>query len=89
MFLTERLELDLANRGYWLVGWIGAVLNVLARYIPEYPPPIPMVQKKQKGRMAMKQAKPAEPPSWFARRHLWSVKIGLDRLRRQDHRARG
>ena len=47
--LTERLELDLANRGNRLVGWIGAVLNVLARYIPEYPPPIPMVQKKQKG----------------------------------------
>ena len=49
MFLTERLELDLANRGNRLVGWIGAVLNVLARCIPEYPPPIPMVQKKQKG----------------------------------------
>ena len=49
MFLAERLELDLANRGNRLIGWIGAVLNVLARYIPDYPPPIPMLQKKQKG----------------------------------------
>ena len=49
MFLAEHLELDLENRGNQLIGWIGAVLNVLARYIPEYPPPIPMLQKKQKG----------------------------------------
>ena len=32
-----------------LIGWIGAVLNVVDGYIPEYPPPIPMLQKKQKG----------------------------------------
>jgi hypothetical protein len=49
MFLAEHLELDLANRGNRLIGWIGALLNFLARYIPEYPPPIPMLQKKQKG----------------------------------------
>jgi hypothetical protein len=49
MFLAEHLELDLANRGNRLIGWIGAVLNAVARYIPEYPPPIPMLQKKQKG----------------------------------------
>ena len=49
MFLAEHLELDLENRGNQLIGWIGAVLNVLARYIPEYPPPIPMLQKRQKG----------------------------------------
>jgi hypothetical protein len=59
MFLTERLELDLANRGNRLVGWIGAVLNVLARYIPEYPPPIPMGQKKQKGKWQWN--KPSQP----------------------------
>ena len=49
MFLAEHFELDLANHGNRLIGRIGAVLNVLARYIPEYPPPIPMLQKKQKG----------------------------------------
>jgi hypothetical protein len=49
MFLAEHLELDLANRGNQLIGWIGAVWNFLARHIPEYPPPIPMLQKKKKG----------------------------------------
>jgi hypothetical protein len=49
MFLAEHFELDVENRGDQLIGWIGAVLNVVARYIPEYPPPIPMLQKKQKG----------------------------------------
>jgi hypothetical protein len=49
MFFAEHLELDLENRGNQLIGWIGAVLNFLARYIPEYPPPIPTLQKKQKG----------------------------------------
>jgi hypothetical protein len=49
MFLAEHLELDLENRGNQLIGWIGAVLNFLARYIPAYPPLIPMLQKKQKG----------------------------------------
>jgi hypothetical protein len=49
MFFAEHLELDLENRGNQLIGWIGAVLNFLARYIPEYPPPIPTLQEKQKG----------------------------------------
>jgi len=49
MFLAECFELDVENRGNWLIGWIGAALNVVARYIPEYPPPIPVMQKKQKG----------------------------------------
>ena len=49
MFLAEHFELDVENRGNQLIGWIGAVLNVVAGYIPEYPPPIPMLQKKRKG----------------------------------------
>jgi hypothetical protein len=49
MFLAEHFELDVENRGNQLIGWIGAVLNVVDGYIPEYPPPIPMLQKKQKG----------------------------------------
>jgi hypothetical protein len=31
MFLAERVELDLENRRLQLAGWIGAVLNFLAR----------------------------------------------------------
>jgi hypothetical protein len=49
MFLAERFELDVENCGNRLIGWIGAALNVVARYIPEYPPQIPITQKKQKG----------------------------------------
>ena len=49
MFLVEHFELDVENRGNQLIGWIGAVLNIVVRYIPEYPPPIPMLQKNQKG----------------------------------------
>jgi hypothetical protein len=49
MFLAEGFELDVENRGYRLIGWIGAALNVVARYIPEYPPPLPVTQKKRKG----------------------------------------
>ena len=49
MFLAEHFELDVENRGNQLIGWIGAVLNVVNRYIPEYPPPIPLLQKKQNG----------------------------------------
>ena len=48
MFRAEHFELDVENRGNQLIGWIGAVLNVVARYIPEYPPPIPMLQRKRK-----------------------------------------
>ena len=49
MFRAEHFELDVENRGNQLIGWIGAVLNVVARYIPEYPPPILLLQKKRKG----------------------------------------
>ena len=48
MFRAEHFELDVENRGNQLIGWIGTVLNVVARYIPEYPPPIPLLQRKQK-----------------------------------------
>jgi hypothetical protein len=49
MFLADHFELDVENRGNQLIGSIGAMLNVVDRYIPEYPPPIPMLQKKQNG----------------------------------------
>ena len=49
MFLAERLELDVENRGNRLMGWIGAALKAVARHIPEYPPSIPIMQRKQKG----------------------------------------
>jgi hypothetical protein len=48
MFLAERLELDVENRGNQLIGWIGGVLSLVAHYIPEYPPPLPMLEKRRK-----------------------------------------
>ena len=48
MLLTERFELDVENHGNRLIGWIGAALNVLARYVPDCPPPIPIMEKRRK-----------------------------------------
>jgi hypothetical protein len=48
MFLTERLELDVDNRGNQLIGWIGEVLSLVAHYVPDYPPPLPMLEKRRK-----------------------------------------
>ena len=49
MFLAERLELDVENRGNRLTGLIATALQAVARRIPEYPPAIPITQKKRKG----------------------------------------
>ena len=48
MFLTERLELDVENCGNQLIGWIGGVLSLVAHYVPDYPPPLPMLEKRRK-----------------------------------------
>jgi hypothetical protein len=37
MFLAERLELDVMNRGNQLIGWIAIVMSLLAQYVPDYP----------------------------------------------------
>jgi hypothetical protein len=48
MFLTERLELDVENHGNQLIGWISMVLSPLAQYVPDYPLPLPMLEKRRK-----------------------------------------
>jgi hypothetical protein len=48
MFLAERLELDVENRGNKLIGWIGRVLSLGAQHFPEFPPPLPMLEKRRK-----------------------------------------
>lgn len=47
MFLAERLELDVENRGNRLIAWIGALLNLVTRYVPDYPPPIPLLERQR------------------------------------------
>jgi hypothetical protein len=42
MFLSERFELDVENRGNPLVGRLDAALHRVAALIPDYPPPMPM-----------------------------------------------
>jgi hypothetical protein len=49
MFLTERFELDVENKGNPLVAWLDAVRRGWRRLIPDYPPPMPIGRKKFKG----------------------------------------
>jgi len=42
MFLAERIELDVENRGNPLVAWLDAALRRVAGLIPDYPPPMPI-----------------------------------------------
>ena len=42
MFLSERFELDVENRGNPLVARLDAVLRRAAALIPDYPPPMPI-----------------------------------------------
>ena len=41
MFLAERVKLDVENRGNRLIAWIGALRKLVARYVPDHPPPGP------------------------------------------------
>ena len=50
MFLAKRLELDVENDGSRLVVWIGAVLKLLTRYVPEYPPPVLILDRRPKSK---------------------------------------
>jgi hypothetical protein len=49
MFLAERFELDVENRGNPLVAWLGTALRGAAGLIPAYPPPIPIGRNKFNG----------------------------------------
>ena len=48
MFLAKTFELDTWNGGNPLAGWLNAALGLLSRYIPDYPPPIPIAEKYRK-----------------------------------------
>ena len=48
MFLAKTFELDTWNCGNPLVGWVNTALGLLSRFIPEYPPPIPIAEKYRK-----------------------------------------
>ena len=42
MFLPQRLELDVANRGTKITAWLNALVGKLGSLIPAYPPAIPI-----------------------------------------------
>ena len=48
MFLAGTFELDTCNCGNPLVGWLNAAHGLLRRFIPDYPPPIPITEKYRK-----------------------------------------
>jgi hypothetical protein len=48
MFLAKTFELNTWNCGNSLVGWLNAGLGLLSRFIPDYPPPIPIAEKYRK-----------------------------------------
>ena len=48
MFLAGPIDLDIENHGNPLVSWIAAALSWVNRFIPAYPPPIPIGQKNRK-----------------------------------------
>jgi hypothetical protein len=48
MLLVKTFELDTWNSGNPLVGWLNATLGLLSRFVPDYPPPIPIAEKYRK-----------------------------------------
>ena len=48
MFLAKTFELDTRNAGNPAVGWLDVALGLLSRFIPDYPPPIPIAKKYRK-----------------------------------------
>jgi hypothetical protein len=48
MFVAKTFELDTWNCGNPLAGWLDAALGLLSRFIPDYPPPIPIAEKYRK-----------------------------------------
>jgi hypothetical protein len=45
MLLAKTFELDTANYGNPLVGWLDTALSAVSRFIPDAPPPIPLTDK--------------------------------------------
>jgi hypothetical protein len=48
MFLADRVELDVESRGNRAVAWVSAALDVVTRFLPDYPHSIPMLEKRRK-----------------------------------------
>jgi hypothetical protein len=48
MFLADRFELDVRSSGNRVIAWVSAALDVATRFIPDYPPPIPTLEKRRK-----------------------------------------
>ena len=65
MFLAEHFELDVENCGNQLIGWDRRDAERGEPLHPRVSASDAHDAEKAKRRMAMKQAKQAEPPSWF------------------------
>ncbi len=48
MFLAKPFALGTRNGGNPVVGWLDVALGLLSRFIPEYPPAIPIAKKYRK-----------------------------------------
>jgi hypothetical protein len=48
MLLATPFALGTRNAGNPVVGWLDTALGFLSRFIPEYPPPIPIAEKYRK-----------------------------------------
>jgi hypothetical protein len=48
MFLADRVELDVESPGNRAVAWVSAALDVVTRFLPDNPHPIPMLEKRRK-----------------------------------------
>ena len=79
MFLAERLELDVENRGNRFIGRIGALLSLVTRHVPDYPPPIPLLERQRTPEWLWPAKQPgtrqAEFMNWQAGRARRRLKI--------------
>jgi hypothetical protein len=48
MFLAKPFALDTRNAGNPVVGWLDAALGLVNRFVPDYPPPIPLAEEYRK-----------------------------------------
>ena len=48
MFLAKPFALGTPNAGNPVVGWLDAALGLVSRFVPDYPPPIPIAEEYRK-----------------------------------------
>ena len=46
--LAKPFALDTRNAGNPVVGWLDAALGLVSRFVPDYPPPIPIAEEYRK-----------------------------------------